>query len=76
MLRLQGVVARCGVPESQFASYLAFAQELAHTQHRNPAPDFTQQSKMVVDKWFRRGLSGRLLWLVGAGVMHARGWMV
>ena len=32
---------------------------------RQRFPDFTQRTKRVVAKWFSRGLSGHILWLIG-----------
>jgi hypothetical protein len=32
---------------------------------RKRFPDFSQRTKQVVMRWFHRGLSGHLLWLIG-----------
>ncbi len=34
--------------------------------------DFSVGTKCVVAKWFRRGLSGHLMWLVGQALLSAR----
>jgi hypothetical protein len=61
---LHDVVAAV-VPEEDCARYLTFARELYATFHRPPVPDFDRRTKLVVQKWFVRGLSGRLMWLIG-----------
>ncbi len=61
---LRAVVASV-VPERERGRYLLFARELHATLHRPPGPDFTRRTKSVVRKWFRRGLSGRLEWMIG-----------
>jgi hypothetical protein len=53
------------VPEHECEQYLPFARELYATFHRPPVPDFDRRTKLVVQKWFVRGLSGHLLWLIG-----------
>jgi hypothetical protein len=45
--------------------YLPFARELYATFHHPPVPDFDRRTKLVVQKWFVRGLSGHLMWLIG-----------
>jgi hypothetical protein len=35
------------------------------TPMARPFPDFSRRTKRVVEKWFRRGLSGHLMWLIG-----------
>ena len=30
---------------------------------------FSQRTKSIVEKWFRRGLSGHLMWLIGRAVL-------
>jgi len=32
---------------------------------------FSQRTKRVVMKWFRRGLSGHLMWLIGDAILRA-----
>jgi hypothetical protein len=61
---LQEVVAAV-VPEEQRERYMPFARELYMSFHRPPVPDFTRHTKLVVQKWFVRGLSGHLMWLIG-----------
>jgi hypothetical protein len=59
--------------ESERAAYLAFARELMLSLRRGPTtPDFSRQTKRVVEKWFRRGLHGNLMWLIGEAVMRRR----
>ncbi len=41
----------------------------ATTRHRR-FPDYSMRTKRVVAKWFRRGLSGRLLWLIGEALIR------
>ena len=53
------------VPEEEREQYLPFAQELYATFRRPPVPDFDRRTKLVVQKWFARGLSGHLLWRIG-----------
>jgi hypothetical protein len=69
---LREVVAAV-VPEDDCERYLPFARELYATFRNKPqassrkhqAPDFSRRTKMTVMKWFRRGLSGHLMWLIG-----------
>ena len=35
-------------------------------------PDYSARTKRVVEKWFRRGLHGNLLWLIGESVLQGR----
>jgi hypothetical protein len=60
-------------PERQ--AYLAFARELTRTIHRDPVPDYERNTKLVVMRWFKRGLHGHLLWLVGQAVVKERLWL-
>ena len=53
------------VPEQECEQYLPFARELYATFHRPPVPDFDRRTKLVVQKWFVRGRSGHLMWLIG-----------
>jgi hypothetical protein len=32
-------------------------------------PDYTRRTKAVIERWFRRGLHGNLLWRIGAGLL-------
>jgi hypothetical protein len=34
-----------------------------------PFPDYSRRTKSIVAKWFRRGLSGHLMWLIGKAVL-------
>jgi hypothetical protein len=53
------------VPESDCDRYLPYARELYATFRRPPLTDFTRRTKLVVQKWFVRGLSGHCLWQIG-----------
>jgi hypothetical protein len=76
-LRLWAIVDSLVTDSSQKAAYLAFAHELVAAERRQPqasshklqAPDFSRRTKRVVEKWFRRGLSGHLMWLIGEAVL-------
>jgi hypothetical protein len=57
------------VPEHECEQYLPFARELYATFHRPPVPDFDRRTKLVVQKWFVRGLSGHLMWLIGQALL-------
>ena len=57
------------VPEENRELYLPFARELYATFHHPPVPDFDRRTKLVVQKWFVRGLSGHLMWLIGEGLL-------
>ena len=69
---LARIVAGLDCPEEQRPFYLTFALELYHTLHRPPVPGFSYYTQRVVLKWFHRGLSGRLLWLIGYQIVHWR----
>jgi len=47
-------------------------RELLVTLRRVPLPDFDRSTKGVVAKWFNRGLSGHVLWLVGSAILRDR----
>jgi hypothetical protein len=53
------------VPADDCERYLPFARELYATFHHPPIPDFDRQTKLVVQKWFVRGMSGHYLWRIG-----------
>jgi hypothetical protein len=53
------------VPEHDCEQYLPFARELYATFHRPLVPDFDRRTKLVVQKWHVRGLSGQLMWRIG-----------
>jgi hypothetical protein len=61
---LREVVAAV-VPEEDCARYMPFARELYATFHHPPMPDFDHRTKLAVQRWFQRGLSGHLMWLIG-----------
>jgi len=67
--RLRRVVAASGLAPGQEEAGLAFARELVASMHRAPDPDLSRRTKLVVMKWFRRGLSGRALWRIGEAAM-------
>ena len=66
---LREIVDELVPDDSQKQAYLAFALELTRTIRRAPVPDFEPCTKRVVQKWFGRGLSGRLMWLIGEAVL-------
>jgi len=70
--RLRAIVDALVQDDSQKAAYLAFLLELMSTMHHAPAPDFEYRTKRVVQKWFERGLHGKLLWLLGRAAMLER----
>ena len=57
------------VTEDDCPEYLPFARELYTTFHRPPVPDFTRRTKLIVQKYFNRGLSGHLMWLIGQALL-------
>ena len=69
---IRAAVAGLGCREEQRVSYLAFGQELFQAMTRPPVPDFEYKAKRVVAKWFRRGLSGKLLWELGSAIIQWR----
>jgi hypothetical protein len=74
---LRDVVAASDAPVEKRPVYLAFARELLSTLRRKPIPDFTRRTKMVVWKWFKRGLSGHVMWQIEAhllDILFGRGW--
>jgi len=80
-LRLREIVNELVSDDSQKQAYLAFAHELAVAErsssfvHRpsSEVPDFTPRTKRIVQKWFRRGLSGHLMWLIGERILNGYG---
>jgi hypothetical protein len=34
------------------------------------APDYSSRTKLIVAKWFARGLSGHLMWLIGEAILR------
>jgi len=71
-LWLQDIVLECGVPEPEKARYVEFARELLVTLRRVQLPDFNRSTKAVAAKWFNRGLSGHVLWLIGSEILRDR----
>ena len=57
------------VPARERGRYVTFARELCATLKRPPGPDYTRRTKMVIARWFRRGLHGNLLWRIGIGLV-------
>jgi len=63
--------------ELERAAYLAFAHELVRAERASYSvrrtslcvPDCSRRTKNVVAKWFRRGLSGHLMWLIGREIL-------
>ena len=70
--RLKDIVLECGVSEAEVPRYVEFARELSVTLHRVPWPDFGRSTKAVVAKWFNRGQSGHVLWLIGSALLRDR----
>jgi len=76
-MRLREIVDELVPDDSQKQAYLAFARGLAMAERRQPqasshklqASDFGVRTKSIVEKWFRRGLSGNLLWLIGDAIL-------
>jgi hypothetical protein len=68
-MRIRAVVDALVTEDSEKATYIQFARELTRSsRHASPSgafPDFSIETKRIVAKWFRRGLSGHLLWLIG-----------
>jgi hypothetical protein len=69
------------VPDcSEKPAYVVFARELARAErdsyivHRPSfrVPDYSARTKRIVQKWFERGLRGRLLRLIGQAVLQGR----
>ncbi|MEO0080404.1 MAG: hypothetical protein ABIK44_07000 [candidate division WOR-3 bacterium] len=69
---LRRLVACCHVPPQQKSQFCLFARELALLIRRKDAPEFDRRAQRLVLKFFRRGLSGRLLWKVGCAVIAWR----
>ncbi|MBM3322385.1 hypothetical protein FJY69_02750 [candidate division WOR-3 bacterium] len=70
--RLAVIVDRAGVPEAQRLEYRRYAFELGRTMHRRPVADYERGTKLVVMRWFRRGLSGHRLWRIMAGILEMK----
>jgi hypothetical protein len=75
-LRLCAIVDSLVTDISEKEAYLAFAHELMRTLRQPPRtprspsafPGYSRRTKRVVQKWFERGLSGHLMWLIGEAV--------
>jgi hypothetical protein len=83
--RLRRIVAASGLAPGQEEAGLAFARELVASMRHgrlgtrseipgrisvmSPPQDFSRRTKLVVMKWFRRGLSGRALWRIGEALI-------
>jgi hypothetical protein len=70
-IELEAIVSRAGCPEDRAEAYLQFALEFLHTLRRLPVPGFDWGTKLVVMKWFNRGLSGKLLADIGFAIVTA-----
>jgi hypothetical protein len=57
------------VPVEDRERYMPFARELCASLKRPPGPDYTRRTKLVIVRWFRRGLHGNLLWRIGAELL-------
>jgi hypothetical protein len=68
--RLRLIVESAGVADADLARYLAFARSLERTLRRRPVPDFSLATKAEVMRWFRRGLSGHRMWLIGQALLN------
>ena len=76
-LRLREIVNEFVSDDSQKQAYLAYARELVVAERSSSfayrpssnVPDFTRRTKRVAEKWFRRGLSGHLMWLIGEAIL-------
>lgn len=56
-------IPRIGVPA------LRTGNRKLGTATTRPFPDYSRRTKDVVAKWFRRGLSGHLMWLIGEAIL-------
>lgn len=63
--RLRAIVESCGVPGNEREAYAAYARALYRSLRRPPKPDYSMRTKRVVQKFFGRGLKGKLLAAVG-----------
>jgi hypothetical protein len=67
---LRGLVRESQCPDEEFRDYLAYARAFYHTVREPPIPEFSSRTKAVVMFWFRRGLSGKTLWQIGASILR------
>jgi hypothetical protein len=72
--RLREIVRLLVADGPEQLAYLSFARELTHSMHRDPVPDYERGTKLVVMRWFRRGLHGYLLARIGQVVVKDRLW--
>lgn len=63
--RLRAIVDSYGVPAGEREEYVAFARELYLTLRRLPKPDYSMRTKRVVQRFFERGLKGKVLVAIG-----------
>lgn len=71
--RIREVVDSVVDDDSMKEAYVAFAHELVRAERASynvhlcslRFPDYGRRTKMVVMKWFQRGLSGKVMWLIG-----------
>ena len=73
--RLREIVRLLVADGREQPAYLTFARELTHSMHRDPVPDYERGTKLVVMRWFKRGLHGNLLALIGRAVIKDRLWL-
>lgn len=73
---IERIARKCGCPKDRCTEYVRFGLEFWRTLHRSPVPDFDRGTKLVVRKWFERGLSGLLLARIGHELVRMRypGW--
>ena len=79
-LRLWAIVDSLVTDISEKEAYVSFARELAAAERSSSfvrrsssdVPDYSRRTKRVVMKWFRRGLSGHLMRLIGQAVLQGR----
>ena len=66
--RLRAFVESCGVPECERELYVAFARAFHRSLRRPPKPDYSMRTKRVVQRFFERGLKGKLLVAIGCEI--------
>lgn len=74
---IETIVRELGCPDELLQSYIAFARELAVAERSSSfvyrgslrIPDYSRRTKQIVMKWFRRGLSGHLMWTIGKAIL-------
>ena len=55
------IVVQCGVPAGDREEYVVFAREFYRSLRRPPVPDYSYDTKLVIQRWFERGLKGQYL---------------